>query len=242
MSGISPVFAQTASPSSRNSRIEARQANTQAKVTNLQSKAAAEINNRIADLNKALALINGIKKISDSDKNSLASQVKSEIQTMQTLATKIQGETDTVALRADVQSITKAYRVYMLFIPKIHIFTAGNRINDTVSLMQNVINKLQSRITSGGSSTSSLQIALDDAKAKLSDATTQVTNADSLVTPLQPDNGDMAVAQANKTALTSARNDIKAATDDLKAARTDFQTIVQAIKALKPGSKASPTP
>lgn len=236
---LSPVsvLAQTASliHTGSSSRLQARGAN-------LQARAVTEINNRLKVLNNVISTINNIKRISDSDRSALASQVQTEIQTLNSLLTKIQGDTDIITLRTDVQSITKAYRVFWLFIPKTHILAAADKIDDASSLMLNVVSKLQARITAGGSGAASLQATLTDASSKIADAQTQAQNATNLVISLQPDNGEQTVLQSNTEALQSARTDIKMGSADLRAAYQDFKTIIQALKGLKTSPVPSATP
>ena len=229
------VMAQTTSPQASGTRLAQREAN-------LQQRALTEINARIDSLNKIVTTLNGIKKISDSDRSALTSQVQGQITAMQNLLTKIQADTDVTTLRTDVQSITKAYRIYWLFMPKVHVLAAADRINDVTESMQTVSGKIQSRITSLGSQGTNFQSSLDDADAKIKDSQVQAANAVSLVANLQPDNGDDNVLQSNITALKSARNDIQTANQELKTAYQDFKTIVQGIKGLKTSSSASPTP
>lgn len=206
---------------------------TQNRVEDLKARAVKEITKRIDSLNSIIAKLASIKCISLSDKTNLTAQIQTEIQTLQVLQTKIQGETDLATLRADVQSITKAYRIYWIFIPKIHVLAANDRIVEVTANMNDVIAKLQTRITAGGSPTSNLQTTLDDAKAKNSDAQTQGQNAINLVTPLLSDNGDKNLQQTNTATLKQAEADIKTANSDLKTVYGDFQKIVRQLKSLK---------
>lgn len=225
----------SAVPSGSGGKLQAREAN-------LQSRATTEINNRINVLNTVTTALNAIKKISDSNRTSLLNQIQTEVQAMQALQTKIQGDTDVTTLRIDVQSITKAYRVYWVFVPKVHVLAAADRIDDASSLMQDVASKLQARITSGGSATSTFQSTLNTANSKISDAVTHAQNATGIVIPLQPDNGSQSIQATNTAALKSARANIQTANSDLKIAYQDFKTIIQSLKSLKQSPISSSIP
>ena len=200
------------------------------KMTNWKNRANLEISARINSLNGLVIRIQEFKKLSDSSKTTLIGQVQSEIQTMQTLLQKIQIETDQATLKTDLQSITKSFRVYLLFIPKIQILSAADRIDEIGDNMTNLINKLQAKNVT--------QAALADANAKIADAKVHSQKARDLVLPLQPDNGDQEIFDTNKTTLKQARDEIKAGNVDLKVAMEDLRTIV---KTLKPTGTPTPT-
>lgn len=217
-----PVYAQ-ASPAPTGKYVQTR-------ITNLQNLAVNEINARITALNNVLTKLAGIRRITTADKTTLTASIQTQIQALQTLLAKIQADTDLAVLRADVQSITKVYRIFWLYIPQVHIYAAADRINDVVTSMNVLAAKLQARITAAGSAGVALQTTLNDAQAKIAAAQSQAQAAVNLVTPLQPDNGNQTVLQSNLAVMKQAKTDIQTAASDLRAAWQDFRTIISQLK------------
>lgn len=212
-----------------------------ARMANLVKRGGREIDRRVANLNKISARIGEMKKLSSSEIASLSSSIQDEINNLTTLKTKIDSDTDLATLLADVQSIAKSYRIYMLVIPRTAIVAAADRIMTTVDAMNAVGAKLQTRLTSAqsnGKNLSALETALTDFNAKVTDANTQAQAAVSEASILTPDNGNQTQMQANTAALKDARSKIKSARQDLVAARKDAGTIVKGLRVLGGG----PTP
>lgn len=196
-------------------------------------RAMADIDRRIASLNKLETRIEQMVRVSDSTKKSLKATVDTEIDALTALKEKIKNETDEAVLKADIQSISKAYRVYMLVMPQASILAAADRITTTADLMTTFGAKLDARIqeaASAGKDVSALTSAYTDMKVQLSEAKTQAAAAITLSAGLKPDNGDKSLMEANKKAMTEARAKIKAGHDDLKAARKDAEVIIKGLK------------
>jgi len=222
------ALAQTASPvPTTEARGAAREAATQDRITLIKTKADAEIVRRIASINELITRIRGLKRLTDSDKANLVSMANSMIANLNTLKTKIDGDTDLTTLRADQKSIFDQYRIYMLFMPQLRIMTAADRMAETADLMSQVSVKLQARINGDAS----LTALLNDANTKISEAKTLYTSAETDVAGLTPDNGDAGKMNSNKEALQDARVDLQKGATDLKAARDDFQKIITSLKA-----------
>lgn len=194
-----------------------------------------EITTRINSLNNLISKIESIKNVSATDKATIASTTQNEIATLTSLKAQIDANTSTTTLRDDLKSITTDYRVYALVEPQIEILTAADKINQIISLMTIVENKLQIRIAqlqSSGVSTSSLSAPMSDIASKIADATSQAATAVSNTTSLTPDQGNATTARANAAALKTARANIKTGNSDLQAARKDMETILQGIRKL----------
>jgi hypothetical protein len=191
------------------------------------------ITKRTDALNSLSARVNLMANVSDSEKSAIATQVQAQISNLTTLKTKIDADTDAVTARADEKTITGNYRIYALIIPQGYIVASSDRVSTLVSLMTALQAKLQVRVTTlstSGKDTTTLQAALADITAKTNDATTQAQAAQTKVSLLAPDEGNVSVAASNKTALLAARADIKVATTDLQAARKDISTITSGLK------------
>jgi DNA-binding transcriptional regulator GbsR (MarR family) len=223
------TFAQTATPSPRTTIKENL---SQDRISFVKSKAQNEIDRRITSINEVMTKIQGLKRLTDSDKTNLVAMGNSMITSLNKLKIKINADTDLTTLRADQKSIFDQYRIYMLFMPQLRIYVAADRIDDTVTLMSQVLTKLQARAT-----TDTQKSELTDAQNKLNDAKLQADNAINAIKNLQPDQGNDGMMSSNKQALLTAKDMIKLAMSDLQAARHDFELIRKSL----PSPSASPT-
>ena len=233
LAGISSVFAQTPI-TSPNPNKAARQAQAEQL---RKERADQEIDRRIAALNELITRISGMKKLSDANKSSFVNQVQSEITNLTNLKSKIDADTDPQTLKTDKQSIIQSYRIFALFIPKIRILAAADRMDVTADKLSDLAQKLQGRIAqaqSDGKDVSSLQTALGNMQNKIADAKTQYQNAKNLVISLTPDG-----YPGNKTSLQSAQSMIKTGAQDLKSALQDARTIRDGLKAMGKLNKGS---
>ncbi len=203
--------------------------------TRLISQGDREISNRIDSLNKVSARLQEMKKISATVKTALTTQVQTEISALTTLKAKIDADTDTATLKADVKSITAPIRIYALVIPQVRIAAVSDRALTIADLMVTISGKLSTNISSAataGKNVTTLQTVLTDLNAKVADSKVQASAAENLVISLTPDNGDATKAASNKAAIKSAQADIKIADQDLRTARKDIETITKGLKAL----------
>ena len=203
-----------------------------------------EIDRRITALESLSAKINGMTKLSDSDKATLSSQLQTQISAMTALKAKIDADTDATVLKTDIKSITTSYRIFALVIPEGKILVAVDRMGALADKIAAIGVKLQARITAAataGKDVSALQTALADLNAKVADAKVQYQAAESETASLHPDQGNEATFQANKKVLLDARAKIKAGKADLEAARKDAKTIVKGLKAFHLEATASTT-
>jgi chromosome segregation ATPase len=200
------------------------------------SRSDTAITTRIDALNKLSMRIGQMKNVSTTEVSSISTGIQTQINNLTTLKSKIDADTDVATARADAKTITGDYRTYALTIPQASIVASSDRITTLVGMINAIQTKLQARITTAqtaGKDVTALNTALADMTAKLSDATSQGQTAQSGVASLVPDQGNATIAASNKSALLSARTNIKTATADLKAARQDIATITQGLKAMK---------
>ena len=209
--------------------------NSSAALARVIARSDTAITTRINSLNALATRVAGMKNVTATEQASLSSEIQTQISDLTTLKAKIDADTDVATARTDAKTITDGYRIYALEIPKGYVVASSDRVTTIVGLMNAIQAKLQTRITTAqtaGKDVSALQTAMTDMTAKLADATTQATNAQSGVVSLVPDQGNTTVAASNKAAIEASRADIKTATSDLKDARADIQTIVTGLKAL----------
>jgi len=260
----SPTYNPITNPSAAAAAKAEQKANTQAKVASTSANRAAkagehtaaqmkrmierankEIDNRITGLNKLSARIQGMKKVTDASKTNLKSTIDGEIATLIALKTKIAADTDTETMRTDIESITKAYRIYALIMPQIAIIAAADRANTVADAMTALSKKLSGRIAAAGSTgnnVTALYTQLADMSAKITDAQTQAQAAVGQVSVLKADNGDQAIFDANKAALKAAHEKIKTAKKDIEDARKDAKDIAKGLRTFaKPSRSPSPS-
>lgn len=206
-------------------------ANLTAKETALRNRANLEIDRRVTALNLLMTRLNVLKHLPVADKTNYVTQIQAEITSLTTLKTKITADTDVVTLKTDVQSIVTAYRVFALFIPKIHLLAAADSMTEAATALTNLTTFLSTQINSAqtaGKNVTALQTLLTDMTAKILDAKTQYQTVETLLLPLVPEG-----YPGNKTSLLTARTDIKAGAQDLKTARDDALKIRDGLKSLK---------
>lgn len=201
--------------------------------TRAQQRADEEITRRINALNTLNTRIGDMQRITGTEKTSLQASVQGQITLMNTLETQIASDTaaeSTSSLKADIQSITVSYRIFLLIIPQGAIEAASDRILDVAGLLTTASGQLQARISSAeasGTDVTAAEASLADMNAKIADANTQATAANSEVESLVPDNGNQTQLQANTAALKDARTKIQTGQQDLVAARQDALAILK---------------
>ena len=204
-----------------------------APVVNIQSMIArsdSAINQRLSSLNSLVTRVSAMQKLSDAQKTTLTTSLQSQISSLTKLKTTIDSDTTTSALRVDMQSITKSYRIYALILPQANISAASDRVLTIVGLMTPLQAKLQSRIAQIKNPSSLVTLAMSDITGKLNDASAEANGAATEISSLTPDQGNTKIAASNTLALKDARDKIKTAMSDLQSARKDFATITQGIK------------
>ncbi|MDB5195086.1 MAG: hypothetical protein JWO84_270 [Parcubacteria group bacterium] len=206
---------------------------TQVRMAKVDDKAAQAIDVRIKSLQELSARLATLKMLPASTLASIQTTLAAEIQTLIDLKAKIASDMSTTTIKADVDSITKANRVFLLVEPKARIASAASRVNAVVLQMQTLATKLQTRITAAqtaGVNVSAAVTALADFNAKTADAKVNADAAVSETVNLQADNGNQTVLAANKVALKDAEAKLKTAQKDLKAARDDAKTIADVVR------------
>ena len=221
-----------------------RQANAAAK---LESIATREITRRTNALNALNTRINAMVRVPASDKSSLSATIQSQLTAMTTLQGQVTADaSSSTALKADMQTMTQDYRIFILVIPQGAIEAASDRVLTIASDTTTLAGKLQARITTdqnAGDNVSAEQASLTDLNVKVSDAGVQAQAAITEVASLSPDQGNTTVQQSNTAALKDARSKIQTAQQDLRTARQDAGSIVKGLLSLgNPGQATTTTP
>ena len=183
-----------------------------------------------------------MKNVSSNEKSAFQIAIQNEISELTTLQQKLENDTSTAMARDDDQSITKSYRIYALVLPQGQITATADRALTIATSMTTLGTDLQSRISqaqSAGQDAASLQSALSDLTAKVSDAQRNAETAITEVAGLVPDQGNAAQLASNTATLKDARAKIKTANQDLIAARQDAGTIVKGLRSLEKNSSST---
>jgi chromosome segregation ATPase len=229
---------ETASPSALTPPISTRIATTSAKpavtdqrMARIIQKSDAEIERRINALTNLLNTFNQARKLSLESKTSLSTQIQDYITELTALKKKIDTQnSDLATLRTDAKSIYTDFRVYAVFMPKLALLAAADRIAVTIDTLTEIQGKLQSQIfdlKAKGYDVAALETLIADMNAKIANAKTLIAEVQTDITPLTPDG-----YPGNKTGLNIGKNKIKAASQDLKTAKYDAEKILQRIRIL----------
>lgn len=227
-----PVYAQTVTISNVRPTSATRAADRQnQQLTGLKVRADQELNRRIAALNKLLVRLSEMKKLSPDQIATFKSQIQAEITSLTNLKAKTDADSDLPTLQADKKSIVASYRIFALFIPKMQLLAAADRMEIIADKLSDLATTLQSKIQQAqesGKDVTALQSSLSDMQAKLVDAKVQYNAVITEVTPLIPEG-----YPENKTILQDARLKLKAGAADLKTAHQDAKTIITGLKGMK---------
>lgn len=203
-------------------------------------KADTEITKRIESLNKTMEKIQAMKNVSESEKNSIKTDLQSEIDKLTALQSKIQLDTDLATIKKDLATIISGSRIYALVVPKANILASVDKINTIATMLGTISTKLQTRIdeaTASGTSTNvtAMQTALSDIERYIASAKEESLTAQTVVSGLVPDNGDKTVLDSNNSKIKSAKVNIKNANKYLTDARKAASIITKGLKS--PGEK-----
>ena len=222
--------------SSTTKKVEQNIQKTEQKIAKIRTAADKELDKRIEDLNKLISRLQEFKNLSENDRIAVISPVNELITNLRNLRTEIDETNSTTTIKNARDSITKNYRVYALFMPKMQIIAAADRTITMVSMMAIVGTKLENRLNAQATSSTvtsanltALQARLADFKLKIADAKVQADSAINIVAILSPDQGDKTIMASNLAALKEARSKIKLAQADLVSARKIANEIVKSL-------------
>ncbi len=208
------------------------QAKSETRIANAKNHAFQEINRRISALNSLRTRIDATERLTITQKSSLNKSVMAQISALESLKGKIDSDVEIMALKEDIKSITKSYRIFLLVIPQGQITISADKIISISATILALSSKLSMRIDAAqaaGKDVASLKLTLSNINSKLASANTKASAAINLVSTLSPDNDDTAKAQINTQALKDARAKIHAAMQDIKDARNDSKATVDRI-------------
>lgn len=191
-------------------------------------RAQQEIDKRIEALKAMIERIDGMKQLSDEDKNALKEELSRQIDALMSVKDSVVSDVSTTTLKADIGSITKSFRTFALTVPKSTITAAAGRIDTLANDMSVIGGKVQLLIdtaANAGTDVAALRSKFTEFEGLLDKARSEAAAARSTVADLAPDNGDETIYKSNIQALKTAQDHIQAAQKDLKDARNALSSI-----------------
>ena len=197
-----------------------------ASVEDLRAFGDCEINRRFTTLTALGARVSGSKVLTSSDAAALTAEIGSTTSGLTSLKATIDAETSIPALKVDIAKIAADYRVYLLVVPQVNLVSGA----DTVLAAQTKFATINTNLTARIAAAKAKGKDVTAAQADLNAMNTSVTAAVGLATPLPAAllpltpaqyNGGTAgpILTAARTALGTARDDLKSAVASAKACR-----------------------
>ncbi len=236
------VLASTANPNSTGSPSAGQTVTTkaeQAQINNLMKRANTEITRRLTFLNTLSTDVTSLRKVSNADKTTLKNQIQQQIESLNSLASKISSDTDLTTLKSDVTSIINGYYIFAYFRVKISLMVAADRLTTTTDDMNILYAILSTRVTdlkNQGKDTVSLDKLLTDMQSNLTAAVSQYQSVVTELGGLTPQG-----YPGNRTSLIDVRTKIRTGAADLRLAYEDALKIRKSLDILggSPGVKNS---
>lgn len=198
------------------------------KIQNLKTRATTEITKRLTALNSLITKINSVKHLTTDQKTSYISDIQGNITSLTSLKTKIDADTDPTTLQSDVKSIIESYRIFAVYVPKIHILAGTNAATEMATSLSNLTIKIQTRLTvdqQAGKDITTLQAELTDMQSKITEANNLIQSVNATVIALTPSS-----YPGSSTILQTAQQSLKTIRTDLLAAKQDAQKIITSLK------------
>ena len=194
----------------------------------IQALGAKATSDRITAIDKAIPRVTANAALGASDKATILATLNSDLAGMQSLATKIAGDTSATQAETDYKTIFTTYRVFAVALPQASYAAAADDLTDTTLPKLTAAQKSLAALLAGpdaGKSTPALQAQLADMAAKIGSAQMAINGvaaAALAVTPAQYD--------ANKQVLAPIRQSVATALAASKAAGTDGTDVLAALQ------------
>ena len=201
------------------------------RISNLKTRATTEITKRLTALTSLISKISSIKKLSNTQKSTFTSDIQGNINDLTALKSKIDADTDAATLQSDVRSIVENYRIFALYVPKIHLLSGANIVAEIATNLNGLAAKFQTRITEeqqAGKDTTSLQAAVVQLQAEIGTISESAQTITDSVISLDPTE-----YPGNITDLQTAQQSLKTAKANIQTARQNAQKIIDSIKNLQ---------
>ena len=193
----------------------------------IQAAASTATSNRITSLKSAISKIDANTSLTSGDRATVLATFNADLTAMGSLESKIAADTTVATALSDYHDIFTGYRVYAVALPQGFEAAAGDRLTATaIPKLQSAHDKLAANLAAHPTKwTDAMKAQLNDMASKISDASGHANGLAARALAVTP-----AQYNANKTAITSIRADLKTAVSDTKAAAADGHALVTALK------------
>jgi hypothetical protein len=201
-------------------------------LSTIQAEAAAAITLRTNDLNAAISKVNATSLLGSSAAP-LVAYLQADLAPLQTLDTKIAGDTTVEEARADSSTIFSSYRVLALVLPAARLAATADVIEVTdIPNLTATSSKAASKVNSANRAT--LQPLIDDLNTQILAATNATSGVSSALLGYAPSQWN-----ANHDLLAPSRGSVRAARDNVTKAHQDVQQIRTILTAVSSPSGAT---
>lgn len=180
--------------------------------------------------------------LTSSQASAIQADITSNQNGLAALKSKLDAETDVSAARVDVRNIYTQFRILAVIVPRDYHEMVLDIMTNVQAKMAGLEPKLQQAISNApASEQGQLNTLYSDFTAKVAAASTQITNADRLVSSFTPDNFNNSLT-AYRTNWLTFRSDILAGRADLRQAASDLHQMAKILKTSAPSTTATATP
>lgn len=204
-----------------------KEAKQDANLAKLKENALKLADNRIKRLNKLLSHLQNDKKLSATDKATLANDVQTAINGLTALKTKIENDATTADVHFDAKKLINDYKIYTVFEPKIRLLITIDNLQALSEKVGTLATKLQTLIDeqkSKGRDVSELQTLLNDINNRLKDINTRLASdkAKVLAVSVSSDNARQVFVEVRKD-LAEVRAEFAQIRHDIARMRNAFR-------------------
>jgi hypothetical protein len=197
-------------------------------VTTVRQLVETELADRVTQLHTLTGRVNGAVTLAPTDKATLLGDLnQTELPGIETLGTKVPGDTTCLALRQDAHSMVYDYRVYLVMTPQTDLVIA----NDAVIHAEGVLSNLETTISGAiqradtkGTNVAAVQAAFADYETNVTTAQGLTSGQSATVLAQSPPD-----YPASRAVFSQARSDVTDAAHDLRTARNDLTEIVNGL-------------
>lgn len=199
-----------------------------ATVADLRAFAECEIDRRLTTLGHLSSVVAAARGLTPSDATALSAEISAETSGLTNLKTAVAGQTSTAALRLEIVEIVNKYRVYVLLAPEVNLVIGADSVLALKPHFDSISAALAGRIAKAravGKDVTSAQTSLDAMNAAVAAAVALASPLPAQLLALTP-----AGFATGATVLQSARTALASARDDLKTAAQDGRAVIAALK------------
>ena len=201
-------------------------------LSTLKAAVSARIDLRLAALSKDTAAITAAKHLTDADKSTLTSLISADTAAMNSLKTKVAGETTAAGVKADATSMVNDYRIFILVGPKVRLTIAGDAEAAAITKLQAVHDKLADLVAkakAAGKDTTAAEQDLADMAAAITKAQGSLSGQIAAVQAIQPGPDGTGI----RAKVATVRAGIGTTRASLKTAVADAKKVTAFLKSVK---------